>query len=154
MTQIPAIGQIAQISQGGWDGTGERISIEDTRAIIDAILDGSADTSEKQSLPVFQLEVPMSLAGVNDGILDPRKTYADPDEWEQRARSLAGLFIDNFSKFTDTDEGRKLVAAGPQLDYANLRVPKGAKRHQKGLCHARRLPLRRQRRYRRQRLGI
>ena len=123
--RMRASGARAYLVNTGWNGTGERISIKDTRAIIDAIMDDSIDTAEMKTLPIFNLQVPMSLPGVHDGILDPRKTYADPAEWEAKARTLSGLFIDNFGKFTDTDEGRKLVAAGPQL-----LVPKGTKRYQ------------------------
>jgi phosphoenolpyruvate carboxykinase (ATP) len=99
----------------GWNGTGKRISIKDTRAIIDAILDGSIDRADTKVIPVFNLEVPTSLPGVDPGILDPRDTYADPSDWNTKARELAGLFINNFVQYTDNEKGKALVAAGPQL---------------------------------------
>lgn len=99
----------------GWNGTGKRISIKDTRAIIDRILDGSIEHSEMQNLPVFNFQIPTSLEGVDSGILDPRKTYADASEWETKAKDLAGLFIKNFAQYTDNAEGENLVKAGPQL---------------------------------------
>ena len=99
----------------GWNGTGKRISIKDTRAIIDRILDGSIEHSEMQNLPVFNFQIPTALEGVDSGILDPRKTYADASEWETKAKDLAGLFIKNFAQYTDNAEGENLVKAGPQL---------------------------------------
>jgi len=99
----------------GWNGTGKRISIKDTRAIIDRILDGSIEHSDMQNLPVFNFQIPTSLDGVDSGILDPRKTYADASEWETKAKDLAGLFIKNFAQYTDNAEGENLVKAGPQL---------------------------------------
>lgn len=107
-------GASAYLVNTGWNGTGKRISIKDTRAIIDAILDGSIDKAETKVIPVFNLEVPTSLENVDDSILDPRDTYADPAEWEMKAKNLAKLFIDNFVQYTDNDEGKRLVAAGPQ----------------------------------------
>ena len=95
--------------------TGKRISIKDTRGIIDRILDGSIDRAETKIIPVFNLEVPTSLDGVNDKILDPRDTYENPKDWEEKARDLASRFIKNFEKFTDNEEGKSLVEAGPQL---------------------------------------
>jgi len=105
----------AYLVNTGWNGTGKRISIKDTRAIIDAILDGSIEKAETRNIPVFNLEVPVSLHDVNTGILDPRDTYSDPSEWEKRAGNLAAMFIENFKKYTDNEEGKRLVAAGPQL---------------------------------------
>ncbi len=99
----------------GWTGTGKRISIKDTRAIIDRILDGSIEHSEMHNLPVFNFQIPTSLEGVDSGILDPRKTYADASDWETKAKDLAGLFIKNFAQYTDNAEGENLVKAGPQL---------------------------------------
>ncbi len=113
--RMNAVGAKAYLVNTGWNGTGNRISLKDTRAIIDAILDGSIEDAPSKQIPLFNLEVPSELPGVNAGILDPRATYADPAEWEKRARNLGGLFIDNFVKFTDTPEGAALVAAGPQL---------------------------------------
>ena len=105
----------AYLVNTGWNGTGKRISIQDTRGIIDRILDGSIDRAETKVIPVFNLEVPTSLEDVHDDILDPRDTYQDKEEWNKRAQKLAGLFIKNFDKYTVNDEGKALVAAGPQL---------------------------------------
>jgi len=105
----------AYLVNTGWNGTGKRISIKDTRGIIDAILDGSIDRADTKVIPVFNLEVPTSLPGVDTGILDPRDTYADSSEWNTRAKELAELFIKNFEQYTDNEKGKALVAAGPQL---------------------------------------
>ena len=99
----------------GWNGTGRRISIKDTRRIIDAILDGSIDKAPTRLIPYFNLEAPTELHDVDPGILDPRDTYDDPAEWDEKARDLAERFIKNFQQFTDTEEGKALVAAGPQV---------------------------------------
>ena len=114
--KMEAHGAKAYLVNTGWNGTGKRISIQDTRAIIDRILDGSIDKAETKKIPVFNLEVPTSLKEVHDEILDPRDTYADPEEWNKKAKKLAKLFIKNFEKYTDNEEGKALVAAGPQLD--------------------------------------
>lgn len=106
----------AYLVNTGWNGTGKRISIKDTRAIIDAILDGSIDNADTHILPFFNLEIPYELNGVNKGVLDPRNTYTNPQEWNEKAADLAKKFIDNFVKYTDTEEGKRLVAAGPSLD--------------------------------------
>jgi phosphoenolpyruvate carboxykinase (ATP) len=108
-------GAEAYLVNTGWNGTGKRISIKDTRGIIDAILDGSIERAETKIIPVFNLEVPTSLPGVDSGILDPRDTYKDPEEWNKKAEELAKLFIDNFEQYTDNEEGKALVSAGPQL---------------------------------------
>ncbi len=108
-------GAEAYLVNTGWNGTGKRISIQDTRAIIDRILDGSIDRAETKIIPVFNLEVPTSLENVNDDILDPRDTYKDVAEWNGKADKLANLFIKNFEKYTDNNEGKALVAAGPQF---------------------------------------
>ncbi len=113
--RMEASGATAYLVNTGWNGTGERISIKDTRAIIDAILNGDLDAAETANVPVFNLAVPVSLPGVSDGILDPRQTYADASEWDKRAKDLAAQFIDNFAKYTDNAEGAALVSAGPQL---------------------------------------
>ena len=97
----------------GWNGTGKRISIKDTRAIIDRILDGSIEKAETKIIPVFNFEVPTSLSEVNPAILDPRDTYADAAEWETKAKDLAKLFVANFAQYTDNEEGKSLVKAGP-----------------------------------------
>lgn len=99
----------------GWNGTGKRISIKDTRAIIDAILDGSIENAETKVIPIFNFEVPTALHDVNATILDPRNTYADASEWTTKAENLAGRFIKNFVQYTDNSEGQNLVKAGPQL---------------------------------------
>ncbi len=105
----------AYLVNTGWNGSGKRISIQATRAIINAILDGGMENAAYTTIPVFNLSIPLALEGVDDDILDPRNTYADPSEWDSKARSLAALFIENFKKYEDADEGRALVAAGPRL---------------------------------------
>ncbi|MDN3678167.1 phosphoenolpyruvate carboxykinase (ATP) [Flavobacterium paronense] len=99
----------------GWNGTGKRISIKDTRAIIDAILDGSIENAETKMVPIFNLQVPTSLHDVNSSILDPRDTYDNASDWNSKANNLASLFIKNFEQYTDNTEGQSLVKAGPQL---------------------------------------
>ncbi len=113
--RMDAVGAQAYLVNTGWNGTGKRISIKDTRAIIDAILDGSIEQADTQHIPYFNLEIPTALPGVNTGILDPRSTYEDTADWDKRAHELAQLFEINFEKYTDNDEGKSLVAAGPQL---------------------------------------
>jgi phosphoenolpyruvate carboxykinase (ATP) len=113
--RMKASGAKAYLVNTGWNGTGKRISIKDTRAIIDAILDGSIDKAPTKTIPLFNLEVPTTLERVDDGILDPRDTYQNVGDWEEKARNLAKMFIDNFDKYTDRKEGKRLVAAGPQL---------------------------------------
>ncbi len=108
-------GAKAYLVNTGWNGTGKRISIKDTRAIIDRILDGSIEKAETKMIPIFNLEVPTALEGVDSSILDPKDTYNNPAEWERKAKDLAARFIKNFEKYTDNDEGKALVAAGPQL---------------------------------------
>jgi phosphoenolpyruvate carboxykinase (ATP) len=93
----------------------ERISIKDTRAIIDAILDGSIEKAETKIIPTFNFEVPTSLHDVNSAILDPRDTYTDVSDWNTKATDLASRFIKNFVQYTDNTEGLNLVKAGPQL---------------------------------------
>jgi phosphoenolpyruvate carboxykinase (ATP) len=99
----------------GWNGTGKRISIKDTRAIIDAILDGSIEKAETKTIPVFNLEVPTALHDVNPSILDPRDTYTDASDWNTKAIDLASRFIKNFAQYTDNEQGQSLVKAGPQV---------------------------------------
>lgn len=108
-------GAQAYLVNTGWNGTGKRISIKETRAIIDAIVDGSIDAAEGKTVPVFNLDVPTALPGVDSAILDPRDTYADASEWDAKAQELAALFIENFKEYTDNAQGQSLVAAGPQL---------------------------------------
>ena len=108
-------GAKAYLVNTGWNGSGKRISIKDTRGIIDAILDGSILKSDTKKIPFFNFEVPTSLPGVDPKILDPRDTYADPYVWEEKAKDLAGRFIKNFVKYESNAAGKALVAAGPQL---------------------------------------
>ena len=108
-------GAKAYLVNTGWNGTGKRISIKDTRGIIDAILNGDILSAPTKKIPYFNFEVPTSLNGVDTGILDPRDTYKNAEDWEVKAKDLAGRFIKNFSKYTNPEEGKALVAAGPQL---------------------------------------
>ena len=108
-------GATAYLVNTGWNGTGKRISIKDTRAIIDAILDGSIEKAETKTIPYFDFKVPVALHDVNPGILDPRDTYATPEEWNEKAEDLAGRFIKNFEKFTYNETGKALVVAGPKI---------------------------------------
>ena len=108
-------GAKAYLVNTGWNGTGKRISIKDTRGIIDAILDGSIDKAPTKVIPYFDFVVPTELPGVDPNILDPRDTYADAAQWDEKAKDLAGRFIKNFAKFTGNEAGKKLVAAGPKL---------------------------------------
>jgi phosphoenolpyruvate carboxykinase (ATP) len=108
-------GAKAYLVNTGWNGTGKRISIKDTRGIIDAILDGSILSAPTKMIPYFNFEVPTALPGVDPKILDPRDTYADPSQWEEKAKDLSGRFIKNFVKYESNAAGKALVAAGPQL---------------------------------------
>ncbi len=108
-------GAKAYLVNTGWNGTGKRISIRDTRGIIDAILDGAIQTAPTKTIPYFNFEVPTELPGVDPKILDPRDTYADAAQWEEKAKDLAARFIKNFAKYTTNEAGKALVAAGPQL---------------------------------------
>ncbi len=108
-------GAKAYLVNTGWNGTGKRISIKDTRGIIDAILNGDITTAPTKKIPYFNFEVPTQLTGVDTAILDPRDTYADASEWEAKAKDLAQRFINNFVKYEGNQAGKDLVAAGPQL---------------------------------------
>jgi len=108
-------GAKAYLVNTGWNGTGKRISIKDTRGIIDAILGGAILKAPTKKIPYFDFEVPTELEGVDTGILDPRDTYANPQEWDDKAKDLAGRFIKNFVKYENNEEGKALVAAGPKL---------------------------------------
>ena len=108
-------GAKAYLVNTGWNGTGKRISIKDTRGIIDAILDGSIEKADTKVIPMFNFEVPTELPGVDTNILDPRNTYADASEWETKAKDLAGRFVKNFAKYEGNEAGKALVSAGPQL---------------------------------------
>ena len=113
--KMEANGAKAYLVNTGWNGTGKRISIKDTRGIIDAILNGDIAKAETKSIPYFNFEVPTELPGVDTNILDPRNTYAEASEWEVKAKDLAGRFIKNFAKYEGNEAGKALVAAGPQL---------------------------------------
>ena len=113
--RMEANGSRAFLVNTGWNGSGKRISIKDTRGIIDAILDGSIEKSETKKIPYFNFEVPTSLPGVDDKILDPRDTYEDVAVWEEKAKDLAGRFIKNFAKYEGNAAGKALVTAGPKL---------------------------------------
>ena len=113
--KMERVGAKAYLVNTGWNGTGKRISIRDTRGIIDAILNHSIETAPTKTIPYFNFVVPTELAGVDSHILDPRDTYADAAQWEQKAKDLAARFIKNFKKFEGNEAGKALVAAGPQL---------------------------------------
>ena len=108
-------GAKAYLVNTGWNGTGKRISIKDTRGIIDAILNGAIDKAPTKKIPYFNFEVPTELEGVATDILDPRDTYANAAEWDEKAKDLAQRFIKNFVKYESNEAGKALVAAGPQL---------------------------------------
>ncbi|MFP1930205.1 phosphoenolpyruvate carboxykinase (ATP) [Lonsdalea quercina] len=113
--RMQASGAQAYLVNTGWNGTGKRISIKDTRGIIAAILNGSIEEAETKTLPIFNLSVPTALAGVDPSILDPRDTYESAAQWQANAEDLAQRFIANFDKYTDTPAGAALVAAGPKI---------------------------------------
>ena len=108
-------GAKAYLVNTGWNGTGKRISIKDTRGIIDAILNGDVLKAPTKMIPYFNFEVPTELPGVDPAILDPRDTYADAAQWDEKAKDLASRFQKNFVKYTSNEAGKALVAAGPQL---------------------------------------
>src|SRR5574344_591730 len=108
-------GATAYLVNTGWNGTGKRISIKDTRCIIDAILDGSIDKADTKTIPVFNFTVPTALPGVDSAILDPRDTYANKADWDVKAQDLANRFVKNFAKFIGNEHGKALVEAGPKL---------------------------------------
>ena len=108
-------GAKAYLVNTGWNGTGKRISIRDTRGIIDAILNGDILKAETKKIPYFNFDVPTELPGVDTNILDPRNTYADAAEWEEKAKDLAQRFVKNFAKYEGNEAGKALVPAGPQL---------------------------------------
>ena len=109
-------GAKAYLVNTGWNGTGKRISIKDTRGIIDAILDGSINKAPTKKIPVFDFEVPTELPGVDPKILDPRDTYADKAEWDKKAQDLASRFVKNFVKYESNEAGKALVKAGPKAE--------------------------------------
>ncbi len=108
-------GARAYLVNTGWNGSGKRISIKDTRGIIDAILSGAINKAPTKKIPLFDLEVPTELPGVDPKILDPRDTYADASQWDAKAKDLAGRFVKNFVKYQTNDAGKALVAAGPKV---------------------------------------
>ena len=108
-------GAKAYLVNTGWNGSGKRISIKDTRGIIDAILDGSIDKAPTKVIPYFDFVVPTELPGVDPKILDPRDTYADAAQWDEKAKDLAARFQKNFAKFTGNEAGKALFSAGPKL---------------------------------------
>ena len=112
---MEANGAKAYLVNTGWNGPGKRISIKDTRGIIDAILDGSINNAPTKKIPMFDFEVPTELPGVDSNILDPRDTYANVEDWNVKAQDLAQRFIKNFAKYEGNEAGKALVAAGPQL---------------------------------------
>ncbi len=112
--RMEAAGAEAYLVNTGWNGTGKRISIKDTRGIIDAILDGSIDKAEMGSLPIFNFAIPKALPGVDSSILDPRDTYTDKAQWQEKAQDLASRFVKNFEKYATNDEGKALIEAGPK----------------------------------------
>ncbi len=113
--RMEANGAKAYLVNTGWNGTGKRITIKDTRGIIDAILNGDILNAPTKKIPYFNFDVPTELPGVDSGILDPRDTYADAAEWEAKAKDLAQRFVKNFAKYEGNEAGKALVAAGPQL---------------------------------------
>ena len=112
--RMQAAGAEAYLVNTGWNGTGKRISIKDTRGIIDAILDGSITKAPTKTIPHFNFEVPTELPGVDSGILDPRDTYANVADWEEKAKDLASRFVKNFAKYEGNEAGKALVEAGPK----------------------------------------
>ena len=113
--RMTASGAKAYLVNTGWNGTGKRISIKDTRGIIDAILDGSILKAPTKTLPIFNFEIPTELPGVDPKILDPRDTNTNPEDWKVKADDLAARFINNFKKYENNEAGKALVAAGPKL---------------------------------------
>ena len=113
--RMQASGAKAYLVNTGWNGSGKRISIKDTRGIIDAILNGNINSAPTKQIPIFNFEVPTELEGVDTNILDPRDTYEDPTVWEDKAKDLASRFNKNFVKYTTNEAGKALVEAGPIL---------------------------------------
>ncbi len=115
VAKMDSVGAEAYLVNTGWNGTGKRISIKDTRGIIDVILNGAIEDAPTKVIPVFNLTVPTELPGLDAGILDPRDTYTDESEWTDKAKDLAARFVENFDQYTDIEGGAALVEAGPQL---------------------------------------
>jgi len=112
----------AYLVNSGWNGTGKRISLKNTRAIIDAIISGEIDAAQTKKIPYLNLSIPMILPNVSNGILDPRDTYKDKEEWVRKAKDLASRYIKNFEQYTNTDEGKRLINVGPSLTTDSVRV--------------------------------
>ena len=106
----------AYLVNTGWNGTGKRISIKETRAIIDAILSGDIEKAPTKHIPILNLTIPTELPGVNSGILDPRDTYSNVEEWSKKAQSLANKYADNFVQYATTPEAEALIEFGPQRE--------------------------------------
>ena len=115
-------GAKAYLVNTGWNGTGKRISLKNTRAIIDAIISSEIDQVETRDIPYLNLTIPTVLPNVSDGILDPRDTYIDKTEWTRKAKDLAFRYIKNFGQYTNTEEGKRLVSAGPSLELNSVAV--------------------------------
>lgn len=98
---------------GGAYGVGKRMDLPQTRRIIDAILDGTIENAEFETMPIFNLDVPKALHDVDTGIMNPRDSWSDKDAYDAQARRLAQMFVDNFKKFTNTPAGKALESAGP-----------------------------------------
>ena len=113
-------GAKAYLVNTGWNGTGKRISLKNTRAIIDAIISSEIDQVETRDIPYLNLTIPTVLPNVSDGILDPRDTYIDKTEWTRKAKDLASRYIKNFGQYTNTEEGKRLVSAGPSLELNSV----------------------------------
>ena len=113
-------GAKAYLVNTGWNGTGKRISLKNTRAIIDAIISSEIDQVETRDIPYLNLTIPTVLINVSDGILDPRDTYIDKTEWTRKAMDLASRYIKNFGQYTNTEEGKRLVGAGPSLEINSV----------------------------------
>jgi phosphoenolpyruvate carboxykinase (ATP) len=115
-------GAKAYLVNTGWNGTGKRISLKNTRAIIDAIISSEIDEVETRFIPFLNLTIPTVLPNVSDGILDPRDTYKEKEEWERKAKDLASRYIKNFEQYTNTEEGKRLVSAGPTLELEVVKI--------------------------------
>lgn len=113
-------GAKAYLVNTGWNGTGKRISLKNTRAIIDAIISGEIDEKEAKIISYLNLTIPTSLPNVSPEILDPRDTYKDKEVWVRKAKDLASQYIKNFEQYTNTEEGKRLVSAGPSLELSTI----------------------------------
>jgi phosphoenolpyruvate carboxykinase (ATP) len=114
-------GAKAYLVNTGWNGTGKRISLKNTRAIIDAIMSGEIEEKQTKLIPYLNLLIPTELTNVSTAILDPRDTYKDKEEWVRKAKDLVSRYIKNFEQYTNTDEGKRLVKAGPSLQLESVK---------------------------------